>query len=212
MLGGCYPEENSYDDAKAIEVEKLQNQIADLEKSLKDFSEIYDYDGSNTFKDLKRSIAKLALQDGSTYDSVLNYFEYDDTYRNRCGDRTGDATGLLTWLDENEFKKHIIEYARKNKGNYCPHSFLRTMSNYGFLLESHGDPLPEIQGVSTNNLLHSFGEKDIYSKEESDEIERIKKEELRKQKEAEEAARMAATEAKERAEFERLKTKFQKEN
>jgi hypothetical protein len=207
MLGGCNHEYHEYEAEKAKELESLRAKLAEFQTAFQQFVSFYEYDGSSTIEMLKREVAGSMLR-GS--DRILNYFEYDTVYYNRCGDRDGEASGLLTWLEESELKKHMAEYARKNKGNYCHHKFLASMSDYGITMRSY-ESLPEMYGANTISLSH-ISEKDIYSSEEFAEIEKIRAEEARKKKEAEDAARLAATEKREREEFERLKKKFEKEN
>lgn len=200
MLGGCYQEEYDYEEDKKNDVNRIINKINDLKRDLEDFEVHHD---NETLNDFKRQIIGFCLKGYQ----VLNFFYCDDVYR-RCGYLEGEATGLLTWLSFSELKEHMTNYALKNKGNYCHHAFLRTMSEYGMLLNSD-DHLPDFPYEYVMDIsLSSISEKDIYSEAQLAEIKKAKEEAEQKKKAAEEAARLEAVEKKERAEFERLKVKF----
>lgn len=202
MLGGCQEYEYDYEEDKKNDVNRIINKINDLKKDLEDFEVHHDDQTLNRFK---RQVAGFILKGYQ----VLNFFYYDDVYRNRCGHRSGESTGLLTWLEEWELKEHMTKYALEHKGNYCHHAFLRTMSEYGLLLHDANEHLPDFPYEYVMEVsLSSISEKDIYSEAQLAEIKKAKEEAEQKKKSAEEAARLEAIEKKERAEFERLKAKF----
>jgi len=196
-----------YDESKAKELAVLTTKAKELMDEIETFESIYD-DCSNEPSPLKLEIIGRFLKGWRT---KLNVFSYDDIYHSRCGDREGSESSLITWLSESELKQHMLEFAKKNPGNYCHHKFLYSMYQADYGIYSSDEYAHGLQGCNEISL-NSIKEKDIYAAEEFAEIERKRKEELLKQQQAAEAVRLAAIEQRERAEFERLKSKFEKES
>lgn len=101
------------------------------------------------------------------------------------------------------------KFAQENKGTYCHHKFLSSMSDYGLYANS------EYSGDFSGGLLGSqislddIGEKDIYGSETYSQIVAAREEvERQKRAKAEEEQRIRQDRI-EREQYDRLKRKFE---
>lgn len=204
----CEYDYTDYEASKAVVVQRIESQLADIRESLREIRDVYE-DSNGEVASLLR---EFALELGQRAELKLNLYSYDDIYHNRCGDRDGTRTELLTYASFDEIKQRMNSYAKEcvKKGEkYCHHEFLSSLTDLG-ILHRYSDDLSDAGGdfINYEERLNSIKEKDMFSAEEYAEILAKREADAKAKKDAEAAAVKAKQEQQERDQYEKLRAKF----
>jgi len=195
---------NPFPEQKEKVLDKWKEALAEFDDHIGFLAECYMVEAITEV----RSEMNLLAKDGPLY-RFLNCYTYSDqTYS--CGDTYGSKSGLLTYLQMDDLKKHMIEFAQKNRGKYCHHKFLASMGEYGICLS---DEVPDMSGLLLGDEIDigRFTERDLYSAEDYLKLVQERKTALELEREKAEADRLAKKERSERETYEKLKLKFEGE-
>lgn len=200
------PEEYEHDLKRLNEIDQIKVKFDELYDSLNEFSERWMYYNNFELETIKKEFMRKCSE---VSPFQMNLFEYNDVYYDRCGDSGGSETVVLTWHSDEEVKRLMWEYINKLNGKkYCPHEFLATVPG----IKADGRTSTNLSDNTDKLECHTLsrnGHKDCLTSEEYAEYERKVKERDRILAEAEKAKQLAAVEAREKAEFERLKAKWE---
>lgn len=184
--------------------EKFESAFSELKKYNEEWAEWNVQDENFEMKTLNRCLFEFGFK--------LNCFTYDDTSYNRCGDRTGNFSAIVTTLTLYEVKIKMKEYFQncvKNSKSFCRHEFLSSISNFGIIYCGYCSSSFDFDGDALYHYsLNNINEKDIFSSEEYSEIIKKREDDVRKKREAEELLRKQRIEEAERKQYEELKKKY----
>jgi len=187
--------------------EKFNSAFAELKQYNEEWSDWTQGDQDGYESNFNSQIIHRCLVE---FEFKLRHFKYDNIWYNRCGDRYGTCSGLLTSATENEVKVKMKEYAEKcisSSDSYCHHKFLNSISNLGIYYSGYSSH-DYYEKIAYEISLNNISEKDILSLDRYSEVIKMRKEAARIKQEAEELLRNEKLEQAERSQYEQLKNKY----
>lgn len=195
-----------YHESRAVDQKNVQDKFSDAIDALKEFDNNF-ADGDSIPDRIIENFVTELIDKGLPI--KFHQYYYDDVYY-RCGDRAGgETTYLLCVLNETQVKNLMREFYFKSPKDFCRHKFLRSLSQYGIIIDESATIYGDL--LSYNSVdLGKITEEDICSPEEYSKIIAERKR-LEEERAAKAKAEFEAKEKQKRKEmYEKLKLEFGK--